>query len=66
MCIVAFGGDIRVPDKLCKDTVSEETTLAMLLPSVKGLGICSFALLRYMALIQNNFMEEYSKLTKQR
>ena len=63
--IVAFG-DTRVPEELCEEAVGEEMSLAMLLPSVKGIGVCSFALLRYLAMTQNNFVEKYSKLTKQR
>lgn len=66
MCNIVAFGDTRVPEELCEEAVSEETSLAMLLPSVKGIGVCSFALLRYLAVIQNNFVEKYSELTKQR
>jgi len=55
-----------VPREFCEETVTTDTRLAMLLPTVKGLGVCSFALLQYLATMQNNFMEEYSRLTSQR
>ncbi|KAI0227840.1 hypothetical protein LSAT2_021675 [Lamellibrachia satsuma] len=61
---VGFGG-IQVPKEFCEETVSREMSLAMLLPAVKGLGVCSFALLQYLVTMQNNFMEEYSRLSKQ-
>ncbi|KAK2177038.1 hypothetical protein NP493_621g02052 [Ridgeia piscesae] len=61
---VGFGG-VQVPREFCEETVTTDTRLAMLLPTVKGLGVCSFALLQYLATMQNNFMEEYSRLTSQ-
>ncbi|KAK2149470.1 hypothetical protein NP493_2985g00001, partial [Ridgeia piscesae] len=61
----AVFGEVRVPEEMCEETISNETSLAMLLPSMKGLGVCSVALLQYLAVIQNNFMEEYSRVAQQ-
>ena len=65
-CVIAVFGEVRVPEEMCEETVSDETSLVMLLPSTKGLGVCSVALLQYLAVIQNNFMEEYSRVAQQR
>ena len=66
VCLSPGFGGVQVPREFCEETVTTDTSLAMLLPAVKGLGVCSFALLQYLATMQNNFMEEYSRLTGQR
>ena len=38
--------------------------LAMLLPSWRGPGICAIAVVKKLASIQNDFLEEYAKIRK--
>ena len=68
MCLLVTEpfGDVLVPHEFFEETVTTDTSLAMLLPAVKGLGVCSFVLLQYLATMQNDFMEDYSRLTGQR
>jgi hypothetical protein len=52
--------------ELLELTVDPDTAVSVLMPSSKGLGQCSLALISYLCQVQNQFMEEYSYVTKQK
>jgi len=64
MCL-AFSGQ-QLPAEFTPEQIDVETRLAVLLPSLRGWGLCSVALVYYLCQLQNNFMEGYSERTKQR
>ena len=61
----AVGGS-TVPAEYCEQVVDDQTVLAMLLPNIRGQGLCAIILVHYMIQIHNNFMENYSRLSQQR
>lgn len=54
---------MTVPAEYHEIKVAVETTsLAMLLPSDRGLGLCSFGLVTYLMELQNQFRAKYNEL----
>jgi len=57
--------DKSIPEDYRMLTVDVSTPVAMFMPSHFGLGLCAVALVSFLCRIQNDFMEQYSILTKQ-
>lgn len=57
-------GLIRVPKEYCQKTLSVEQPVAMLLPTFRDQGLCSYGLLYYLLKKQNSFLQEYCKVKK--
>ncbi len=47
-----------MPAESCEMTVSEETNMSVFLPSVKGPGLSSVALVHFLVRHLNNFIDE--------
>lgn len=55
-----------IPREYCELKVSwQNTKLAMLLPSERDLGLCSYGMVHYLADLQNNFRNTYLQLSPQ-
>jgi hypothetical protein len=59
----AFGGR-TLPAEYAQKSVDEDSCLAVLLPSLRGYGLCSVALTYFLFMKQNDFLEEYATITK--
>ncbi len=57
-------GGMALPQEYCEHSVSGNTSLAMLLPALRGPGLCATVLVHYITHIHNSFIEEYAKLTR--
>jgi len=55
-----------LPVEYTQRPVDEDSCLAVLLPSLRDFGLCSIALLYFLHEKQNDFLEQYSKLKKQK
>jgi len=62
---VAFGGQ-SLPMEYAQSAVDDNSCLAVLLPSLRDYGLCSIALLYFLYEKQNDFLERYCKLKKQK
>jgi len=62
---LAFGG-MKLPTEYAQRPVDEDSCLATFLPSLRDYGLCSIALLYFLHGKQNDFLEQYSKLKKQK
>ena len=51
-----------VPKEYCAIEITDNTSLALLLPTLKGEGICSTGLVHYLVTLHNEFIEEYARL----
>ncbi|XP_006816196.2 E3 ubiquitin-protein ligase rnf213-alpha-like [Saccoglossus kowalevskii] len=60
---IAVSGRLQVSNDMCTRDITTSSNLAVLLPTRKGDGICSTALLDMLIVVHNTFMEEYSNLT---
>ncbi|XP_070580810.1 E3 ubiquitin-protein ligase rnf213-alpha-like [Ptychodera flava] len=60
----ASRGGLLVPKESCNQVIHENTSLGMILPTRKGDGICSTALVEFLINIQNEFLEKYTKITE--
>jgi len=58
-----FGGR-TLPVEYIEISLSEQSPLAILLPSLRGYGLCSVALTYLLCQKQNDFLEAYSTITK--
>lgn len=56
-------GRIYVPREYCQETISSNSCLAMLLPSLRGQGLCSYALVHFLLMKQNEFLQQYYHIT---
>ena|SRR6218665_3672629 len=63
--ILAVFSGYTIPIDYTQEPVNVDSRLAMLLPSLRGWGLCSVALVYYLQELQNNFLENYSKERKQ-
>ena len=54
-----------VPQEYSEMQVTMESSLAVLLPSFHGYGICSLGLLNGFIQITNSFLQKYCEVTKQ-
>jgi hypothetical protein len=61
---LAVGGS-TVPAEYCEHSVDDNCNLAMLLPTLRGQGLCATALVHHMVQIHNDFIENYCRITKQ-
>ncbi|XP_064641334.1 E3 ubiquitin-protein ligase rnf213-alpha-like isoform X1 [Lineus longissimus] len=50
-----------LPEEMCKMTVIPNTPIAMLIPSSRGLGLCSMMLVEYLTRRQNDFIMAYCR-----
>jgi hypothetical protein len=55
----------RLSEDIADVVVDDDTPVLFLMPSAKGRGQCSLALITYLCRVQNQFMEEYCRITKQ-
>jgi len=55
-----------LPTEYAQRPVDEESCLAIFLPSLRDYGLCSIALMFFLYEKQNDFLERYSKLKKQK
>ncbi len=67
----AFRSGKRLTEELAVEeltglTINDNTPVIVLIPSVKGRGQCSLALISYLCQVQNNFMEEFSRIIGQK
>ncbi|XP_021359260.1 E3 ubiquitin-protein ligase rnf213-alpha-like isoform X2 [Mizuhopecten yessoensis] len=51
-----------VPSSIRKLTITYESPLELLLPSVDGQGLCAFVLVEFLIRTQNDFIEEYCRI----
>ena len=59
--VSAFEGK-SLPINLCEMEINKDSKLAMLLPTWKGQGLCSLAMVHYLCAVQNKFLEEYAEI----
>ncbi|XP_064641333.1 E3 ubiquitin-protein ligase rnf213-alpha-like isoform X2 [Lineus longissimus] len=50
-----------LPEEMCNMTVNPNTPIAMLIPSSRGLGLCSMMLVEYLTRRQNDFIMAYCR-----
>lgn len=62
----AFAGGLRLSDEQRNQSVDQDTKIISFVPSGRGDGLRSLAVVSYLCDVQNQFMEEYSRLTGQR
>ncbi|XP_068735057.1 LOW QUALITY PROTEIN: E3 ubiquitin-protein ligase rnf213-alpha-like [Montipora capricornis] len=58
-------GRLRVPEDLCNITMDNDCSIAMLLPSTKGMSVCSMALLFFLVNTNDEFLGIYRSATNQ-
>ncbi|XP_068731195.1 E3 ubiquitin-protein ligase rnf213-alpha-like [Montipora capricornis] len=58
-------GRLRVPQDLCNITMDNDCSIAMLLPSTKGMSVCSMALLFFLVNTNDEFLGIYRSATNQ-
>ncbi|XP_053396018.1 E3 ubiquitin-protein ligase rnf213-alpha-like [Mercenaria mercenaria] len=63
VCPTDLGG-MSVPKEYCVNSMNDKTTVAMLLPTTKEGGLCSYALLDFLMRKQNDFLHNYLKETQ--
>jgi len=63
--MLAFHTGQRLTEDLLQMKMGDNMPVSVLMPSRKGLGQCSLALIAYLCQVQNNFMENYSRIRKQ-
>ena len=64
VCRTEAGG-VVVSENLCNMVVTDSTPVSILLPSTKGLGLCSFAMLDFLfRKVQNGFLDNFFRETK--
>ena len=54
-----------MPQDLCNITMDNDCSIAMLLPSTKGISVCSMALLFFLVNTNNEFLGIYRSATNQ-
>ncbi|XP_070580814.1 E3 ubiquitin-protein ligase rnf213-alpha-like isoform X2 [Ptychodera flava] len=60
---VADYGGLFVPKDLSDQVIDGDSSLAMILPTRKGDGVCSTALVDFLIITQNQFMDKYKAIT---
>ncbi len=54
-----------VPPEYCEQPITEDTSLAYLLPCVQGEGICAAGLVLFLVDRHNEFIHEYARIRHQ-
>ncbi|XP_077980160.1 E3 ubiquitin-protein ligase rnf213-alpha-like [Glandiceps talaboti] len=62
---VATYGGLFVPQYLCERDIDENSSLSMILPTRKSDGVCSTALLDFLIVTQNEFIQTYNSIKNQ-
>ena len=57
----AFVGQ-SLPAKCCELEINMNTPLVMLLPSWRGQGLCSMAMVYFLCAVQNHFLDGYAEI----
>ncbi len=60
--IIPAFSNMVVPKEYCGKEIGDNTSLALLLPTMKGEGICSTGLIHFLVKQHNDFIEEYARL----
>jgi hypothetical protein len=55
-----------LPANYTQQTMNKSSRLAQLLPSMRGYGVCSIALVCFLCKKQNDFLEQYSQIQQQK
>ena len=58
-------GRLRVPEDLCNSTLDNDCPIALLLPSTKGMGVCSTALTYFLVNTHDEFLGTFRSMTNQ-
>ncbi|XP_077980164.1 E3 ubiquitin-protein ligase rnf213-alpha-like [Glandiceps talaboti] len=61
--IATYGG-LHVPKELSERDIDENSSLSMILPTRKSDGVCSTALLDFLIVTQNEFIQTYNSIAK--
>ncbi|KAK7494871.1 hypothetical protein BaRGS_00013998, partial [Batillaria attramentaria] len=64
-CVAPMEGFVSLPVEFHNTSITLESPLAVLLPSTRGPGLCSYMLLQYLLSQHNQFLQRYCPLIKQ-
>ncbi|XP_076466869.1 E3 ubiquitin-protein ligase rnf213-alpha-like [Babylonia areolata] len=66
-CVAPIEGVmVSLPEEFHNATISEESPLAVLLPSMQGTGLCSYVFLQFILGQHNDFLDSYSAILRQK
>ncbi|CAC5383752.1 RNF213 [Mytilus coruscus] len=55
---------VQLDLQYCRTSIDDKTPLSLLLPTHKGIGLCSYMMVAFLLEKQNQFMEQYCKWNK--
>nr|XP_006819936.1 PREDICTED: E3 ubiquitin-protein ligase RNF213-like [Saccoglossus kowalevskii] len=61
---IANYGGLYVSKELCSQPIDENSSIAMVLPTRKADGVCSTALVDFLIITQNEFIDQYVRICK--
>ena len=64
-CVDPVEGVVSLPEEFHNAAVTRESHIAVLLPSSRGPGLCSYILLQFLIRKNNDFLHTYCPLVKQ-
>ncbi|XP_070190023.1 E3 ubiquitin-protein ligase rnf213-alpha-like [Littorina saxatilis] len=65
-CVTPAEGLVSLPEEYHNASMTTDSPIAVLLPSTQGLGLCSYILLQFLLGRNNDFMQTYCPMVKQR